>query len=87
MTNYQKKAIQLTLIICIISFILFNLISCCFPFERKPRETRTNIESDKIAEKIDKNFINNNSDFALKIFKELSSESEIIRTQSSNRRI
>jgi len=62
----------------IILAVIIALISstCCFPIEKKAKETRANKESDKIAETVNRNLVGSNTDFALKILKELSGKSE-----------
>jgi len=71
-----KKVIIIFSITLILALLIINLVSCCFLFEKKPKETRANKQSDEIAEKVEKNLIDLNTDFALKIFKQLSEESK-----------
>jgi serpin B len=73
-----KKIILLLSVILIILTVLLCFTSCCLDisslFRKTPKDTKENKESDKNAENVDKNLVNSNTDFALKIFKELSNE-------------
>jgi serine protease inhibitor len=64
--------------IIIILAVLMVLISssCCFPIEKKAKETETNKESDRVAESVDSGLVNINTDFALSIFTALSVNDE-----------
>lgn len=73
-----KKNIVLISIVLIVMIILLCSTGCCFGisnlFRKKPVETMENRESDKIAENVDTGLVDLNTDFALRIFKELSNE-------------
>jgi serpin B len=73
-----KKIILLLSVILIILTVLLCFTSCCFDisnlFKKTPKDTKENKESDKNAANVDKDLVNSNTDFALKIFKELSNE-------------
>jgi Serine protease inhibitor len=63
--KYAGIILALLIVACIVTF---PLIGC------KQTATKENKASDQSAANVDKNLINSNSDFALKIFKELSNE-------------
>jgi len=73
-----KKTILFISAILLVSIILLCSSSCCCNiadfFGKKPKETEANKQSDKMAENVDQNVVSLNTDFALKIFKELSNE-------------
>lgn len=73
-----KKIILIMSAIVIVLAVLLCSVSCCssisYLFRKTPKETKANKESDKIAESVDKTLVSLNTDFALKIFKELSNE-------------
>ena len=73
-----KKIILIISAVVIIFAVLLCSVSCCCNitdlFRKTPKETKANKESDKIAESVDRTLVNLNTDFALKIFKELSDE-------------
>ncbi|MCJ7665343.1 MAG: hypothetical protein MUO59_01240, partial [Actinobacteria bacterium] len=73
-----KKIILIISAIVIIFAVLLSLVGCCcginYLFRKKPEETEANKETDKIAESVDETLVDLNTDFALKIFKELSNE-------------
>jgi serine protease inhibitor len=68
-----KKIILLILIAAIITAILLSSSGCCqainYFFNKAPKETKANKESDKIAESVNRDLIDSNTDFAFKIFK------------------
>jgi len=75
-----RKTIFLMFAILVVLTVLLSSTSCCstisYLFRKKPAETKANSQSDKIAESVDQNLVSLNTDFALKIFKELSNEDE-----------
>jgi len=73
-----RKIILLVSAIIVVLTVLIYATGCCFDvtglFRKKPAETKANSQSDKIAESVDQGLVSLNTDFALKIFKELSNE-------------
>ena len=73
-----RKTILLVSAILVVFTILLYATGCCFDvtglFRKTPKETKANKQSDKIAESVDQGLVGLNTDFALKIFKELSNE-------------
>jgi len=73
-----KKIILAISAVAIVSAVLLFSVSCCsgitYLFRKTSKETEANKESDKIAENVDQALVDLNTDFALKIFKELSNE-------------
>ena len=73
-----RKTILLVSAILVVLTILLYATGCCttisYLFRKKPAETKANSQSDKIAESVDQGLVSLNTDFALKIFKELSNE-------------
>ncbi len=77
-----KKIILIISVAVIVFAVLLCSVSCCsgisYFFRKTPKETEANKESDKNAENVDQDLVNLNTDFALKIFKELSDEDKNI---------
>lgn len=74
-----KKTILFIFAILAVLGVLLCATSCCNIadlFRKTPKETEANRQSDKMAENVDQNLVSINTDFALKIFKELSNEDE-----------
>jgi len=73
-----RKIIPLVAAILVVLTVLLYATGCCstisYLFRKKPAETKANSQSDKIAESVDPGLVSLNTDFALKIFKELSNE-------------
>jgi len=73
-----RKLILFISIILLIFIISFSAVGCCvginYLFRKTPKETKENKQSDKEAAAVDKALVDSNTDFALKIFKELSDE-------------
>jgi len=73
-----RKIILLISAMLVILTVLIYLTGCCCAitdlFRKAPEETEKNKQSDKMAESVDQNLISLNTNFALKIFKELSNE-------------
>ena len=73
-----RKTILLVSAILVVFTILLYATGCCFDvtglFRKTPKETKANKQSDKMAESVDQGLVSLNTDFALKIFKELSNE-------------
>ena len=73
-----RKTILLVSAILVFFTILLYATGCCFDvtglFRKTPKETKANKQSDKMAESVDQGLVSLNTDFALKIFKELSNE-------------
>ncbi|MBM3709936.1 MAG: serpin family protein, partial [Actinobacteria bacterium] len=74
--NIIRQYANLAIIIMLAALIVLMSSTCCFPIEKKAKETRANKESDKIAETVNRDLVGSNTGFALKILKELSNESE-----------
>jgi serine protease inhibitor len=74
-----RKRILFISIVLIVITVLLCVTSCCNIadlFRKTVKETEANKQSDKMAENVDQNLVGSNTHFALKIFKELSSEDE-----------
>jgi len=73
-----RKIILLMSAILVVLAVLLYATGCCstisYLFRKKPAQTKTNKLSDKMAESVDQGLVSLNTDFALKIFKELSNE-------------
>jgi serine protease inhibitor len=73
-----RKTILLMSAILVVLTVLLYATGCCFDmadlFRKTPKETKANRQSDKMAESVDQDLVSLNTDFALKIFKELSNE-------------
>lgn len=74
--NIIRQYANLAIVIILTVIIALMSSTCCFPIEKKAKESGTNKESDKIAETVNRNLVGSNTGFALKILKELSSKSE-----------
>jgi len=77
----RKKILVIPSIIVAVTILLYTSGCCCSLsdlFRKIPKETEANKQSDKIAESVDKNLVDSNTDFAIKIFKELSNEDKNI---------
>jgi serine protease inhibitor len=73
-----RKIIIVMSAILVVMAVLLYTAGCCLDvtglFRKKPAETKTDKQSDKMAEVVDQGLVSLNTDFALKIFKELSNE-------------
>ncbi|MCL6088449.1 MAG: serpin family protein [Actinobacteria bacterium] len=73
-----RKIILLISIVLVIFIVAFSAAGCCagisYLFRKTPKETKANKQSDKNAAVVDKALVDSDTDFALKIFKELSDE-------------
>jgi len=73
-----RKIIILISIVLIIFIVSFSTAGCCagisYLFKKTSKETKANKQSDASAAAVDKTLVDSNTDFALKIFKELSDE-------------
>jgi serine protease inhibitor len=79
--NVRKIILLISITIIILIIVLISSSGCCaginYLFRKTPKETIANKESDKISSAVDKTLVDANTGFALKIFKELSSEDRI----------
>ena len=77
-----RKTILLVSAILVVFTILLYASGCCSGitglFRKTPKETKASKQSDKMAESVDRGLVSLNTDFALKIFKELSNEDKNI---------
>jgi serine protease inhibitor len=77
-----KKIIAVMSAILVVLAVLLYASGCCLDvagiFKKTPKETEANRQSDKMAEGVDQGLVSLNTDFALKIFKELSNEDKYI---------
>lgn len=69
-----KKISLAFFILFLVAAILVSLGACCFGFNKGPKATKANKESDKAAEIVDKNFVGSNSEFALDLFNRLANK-------------
>jgi serine protease inhibitor len=71
----KTKQITLSLLVLfLIALILISFTACCSLFDKGPKTTKANKESDKAAENIDKNLVDTNTEFALNLFNGLANE-------------
>jgi len=74
----RNKFFSFAAIVLIIFIVLSIVPGCCFDigniFRKKTVETKANRQSDMIAESVDANLVDINTDFALALFKGLSGE-------------
>jgi serine protease inhibitor len=79
--NARKIIIVISAILVVLAVLLYTS-GCCLDvaglFTKTPKETEANKQSDKMAEVVDQGLVSLNTDFALKIFKELSNEDKYI---------
>ena len=75
--SVRKTILFISAILVVLTVLLYTT-GCCsaisYLFRKTPAETKENRQSDKIAETVDQDLISLNTNFALKIFKELSNE-------------
>jgi serine protease inhibitor len=69
-----KKITLSVFILFLIALILISLTACCSLFDRGPKVTKANKESDKAAENVDKNLVDANTEFALNLLSSLANE-------------
>lgn len=68
-----KKITLSFLVLFLTALILISFTACCSLFDRGPKVTKANKESDKAAQNVDKNLVNANTEFALDLFNRLAS--------------
>jgi serine protease inhibitor len=77
----RKIIIVMSAILVVLTVLLYTA-GCCIDvaglFRKTPKKTEADKQSDKMAEGVDQGLVNLNTDFALKIFKELSNEDKNI---------
>ena len=69
-----KKITLSFLVLILIAFILTSFSGCCFDFNKGPKATKANKDSDKAAQDVDRNLVNANTEFALDLFNRLAIE-------------
>lgn len=75
--SVRKTILLMSAILVVLTVLLYATSCFCVMtdlFRKTPKETKANRQSDKMAESVDQHLVSLNTDFALKIFKELSNE-------------